>query len=152
MNKGSMMLAMNSTVISGTPRQTSMKTTEHMRTTGILDRRPSASRIPSGRDATMPVTATTSVTSNPPHCWVSTGTKPKSVSTRSSTAMTAEQAPIQLNNAVRADASREDASWAAESAAAMASKPMIASVDMETKLPKITKSGMEAKSDKRQHQ
>ena len=71
---------MNSTVISGTPRQSSMKMTENSLTTGICERRPSASRMPSGNDATMPVTDTTSVTSSPPHCDVSTGTRPKSAS------------------------------------------------------------------------
>ena len=67
-----MTLAMKSTVISGTPRQASMKITEKVLTIGIFDRRPSASRMPSGREATMPVIATTSVTSKPPHCDVST--------------------------------------------------------------------------------
>ena len=46
-----MTLAMNSTVISGTPRTTSMKMTETSLTTGIFERRPSASRMPSGSDA-----------------------------------------------------------------------------------------------------
>ena len=71
-NSGSMYVAKNNTVISGTPRQNSMKVIENVRTIGSLERRPSASRMPSGSEATMPVTATTSVTSRPPHRCVST--------------------------------------------------------------------------------
>ena len=67
-----MTLAMNSTVISGTPRTNSMKITEAIRTTGICERRPSASRMPSGSDTTMPTHATTMVTRMPPHCAVLT--------------------------------------------------------------------------------
>ena len=66
-NSGSMTLAMNSTVISGTPRTNSMKLTENNFTTGICDRRPTASRMPSGSETTMPTVATTMVTSMPPH-------------------------------------------------------------------------------------
>ena len=61
---------MNSTVISGTPRTNSMKITENSRTAGMCERRPSASRMPSGSEATMPTAATTMVTSMPPHCVV----------------------------------------------------------------------------------
>ena len=49
------------------------------RTTGMVDRRPSASRMPIGSEATMPTMATTSVTRRPPQSGVSTGTRPKSV-------------------------------------------------------------------------
>ena len=82
-NSGSITLDMNSTVISGTPRQTSMKITENSRTMGMRERRPSASRMPSGSEAAMPVTETTSVTSSPPQFEVSTGTSPKSMSSSS---------------------------------------------------------------------
>ena len=42
-------------MISGTPRQNSMKITEIVRTIGRFERRPSASKTPSGSDPTMPV-------------------------------------------------------------------------------------------------
>ena len=67
---------MNNTVISGTPRQNSMKMTQNILTIGISDRLPSASRMPSGKETTMPTIATTRVTSRPPHKGVSTGRKP----------------------------------------------------------------------------
>ena len=75
-NSGSITLAMNSTVISGTPRTNSMNRVENNRTVGISERRPSASRMPSGSDTTMPTEATTMVTSTPPHSTVSTTGKP----------------------------------------------------------------------------
>ena len=49
-NSGSITLAMNSTVISGTPRTNSMKTVDTSRTVGIGERRPSASTMPSGSE------------------------------------------------------------------------------------------------------
>ena len=49
-----------------------MKMTEKNLTAGIAERRPSASRIPSGREVTMPTVATTMVTRSPPHSAVST--------------------------------------------------------------------------------
>jgi hypothetical protein len=45
---------MNSTVISGTPRQNSMKITREHLDDRHLERRPSASRMPSGKDTTIP--------------------------------------------------------------------------------------------------
>ena len=66
-NSGSITLAMNSTVISGTPRTNSMKITENSRTAGMCERRPSASRMPIGSENTMPTADTTTVTSTPPH-------------------------------------------------------------------------------------
>ena len=75
-NSGSITLAMNSTVISGTPRTNSMNTVDTSRTVGMSERRPSASRMPSGSDTTMPTEATTMVTSTPPHSTVSTTAKP----------------------------------------------------------------------------
>ena len=66
-------------MISGTPRQNSIKTIEKIRISGIVERRPSASAIPIGIEATMPVTETTSVTNRPPHSRVSTtGNPPRS--------------------------------------------------------------------------
>ena len=49
-NSGSITLAMNRMVISGTPRTTSMNMIERVRTTGSFDRRPSASRMPKGSE------------------------------------------------------------------------------------------------------
>ncbi len=53
-NSGSIVLAMNSTVISGTPRTNSMKITENIFTTGSFDLRPNARAMPSGSENTMP--------------------------------------------------------------------------------------------------
>src|SRR5215470_14827778 len=75
-NNGSITPAMNSTVINGTPRTNSMKITDNDRTAGMCDRRPSARRIPSGNETTIPTEATTIVTSTPPHSTVSTGRNP----------------------------------------------------------------------------
>ena len=47
---------MNRTVMNGTPRTNSMKRTLANLTTGICERRPSASRTPSGSEKTMPTT------------------------------------------------------------------------------------------------
>ena len=71
-----MTLAMNNTVISGTPRTNSMKNTENSLTVGIFERRPSASRMPIGNEQAMPTEATTMVTSTPPHSTVSTTGRP----------------------------------------------------------------------------
>ena len=49
-----------------------MKMTEIILMTGIFERRPSASRMPSGSDTEMPTKDSTSVTSSPPHSAVST--------------------------------------------------------------------------------
>ena len=62
-----MMTATNSSVISGTPRTTSMKPTEASRITGRLERRPSASRIPIGSDNTMPASPATRLSMKPPN-------------------------------------------------------------------------------------
>ena len=62
-----MKFAMNSTVISGTPRTNSMKITLAMRTIGRRDRRPSASRTPPGSENTMPTVETSRLTKTPPH-------------------------------------------------------------------------------------
>src|SRR5487761_2016376 len=75
-NSGSMTLAMNSTVTSGTPRTISMNITENSRTAGMRERRPSASKMPIGSEQTMPTEATTMVTRMPPHSEVSTGGNP----------------------------------------------------------------------------
>src|SRR5215469_16466129 len=53
-----------------------MKVMEKMRISGIVERRPSASAIPIGIDATMPVTEITSVTKRPPQSRVSTNGNP----------------------------------------------------------------------------
>ena len=75
-NSGSITLAMNSTVISGTPRTNSMKITENSFTAGMCERRPSASRMPIGSENTMPTHDTTIVTRTPPHSDVSTRRSP----------------------------------------------------------------------------
>ena len=67
-----MVLAMNSTVMSGTPRTNSMKITENMRMIGSRDRRPSARMTPSGSENTMPTVETTMVTRMPPQSEVGT--------------------------------------------------------------------------------
>ena len=53
-----------------------MNAIENTRISGMVERRPSASAMPTGIEATIPVTETTSVTSSPPHCRVSTIGKP----------------------------------------------------------------------------
>ena len=75
-NNGSITLAMNRTVISGTPRTISMKITARIFTAGMDERRPSASRMPSGSETTIPTLATTTVISMPPQREVSTISNP----------------------------------------------------------------------------
>src|ERR1700692_4583188 len=53
-----------------------MKAVENIRIKGIVEGRPSASAMPPGIDATMPVTDTTSVTRRPPQSRVSTTGNP----------------------------------------------------------------------------
>ena len=62
-----MTLAINKTVISGTPRQNSINAMDIIRIMGSSERRPSASKMPNGKETTMPVTAITNVTNKPPH-------------------------------------------------------------------------------------
>ena len=76
-NSGSMVFAMISTVISGTPRTNSMKITEASRTTGSFERRPSARSTPNGSENTMPTVATRSETRMPPHSAVGTSSMPR---------------------------------------------------------------------------
>ncbi len=66
-NSGSITDDMNSTVISGTPRQNSMKVTQRTRMAGMSERRPSASRMPKGKAPAMPTAAITTVSIKPPH-------------------------------------------------------------------------------------
>ena len=54
-----MTLAMNNTVINGTPRTNSMNTTLAARTAGNRERRPSARTTPSGKEKTIPTTVIT---------------------------------------------------------------------------------------------
>jgi hypothetical protein len=72
MNSGNITDAMNKTVISGTPRHSSMKAIQIARTIGMLDRRPRASTTPIGSEATMPMPPITRVRNSPPHSGVST--------------------------------------------------------------------------------
>ena len=81
-----------------------MKAIEKIRISGIDERRPSASATPIGIDATMPVTATTSVTSNPPHSRVSTTGKPPR-----SSPMTAMTMPMPAKIARQVISGREPA-------------------------------------------
>ncbi len=69
--------AMKSTVISGTPRITSMKMTQSDLITGMRERLPSASRMPAGSDTAMPTKDRMSVTIRPPQFDVSTWLRPK---------------------------------------------------------------------------
>ena len=64
---------MNSNVISGTPRNTSMNTTHTIFTTGRSLRRPSASATPRGRLRVMPATDSSRFSVSPPQCSTSTG-------------------------------------------------------------------------------
>ena len=68
---------MNSTVISGTARTSSMKPTHSSRTTGMSDRRPSARSTPIGSELTMPTPAITRVRNRPPQSDVWTSRSPK---------------------------------------------------------------------------
>ena len=77
MNSGSITEAMNNTVIKGTPRQNSIKTTQKLLTIGICERRPSANKMPIGKAPVMPTTASTRVSISPPQRWVSTTGRPK---------------------------------------------------------------------------
>ena len=79
---GTITADMNSTVSSGTPRHSSMKPIDMIRMTGNCERRPSASRTPSGiAPATVTKEMITSSIS-PPHRLVSTKGKPKTSPTR----------------------------------------------------------------------
>ena len=77
MNRGNITEDMNSTVINGTPRHSSMKATQRVRITGISERLPSASTMPNGREPTMPRIPITSVRNRPPQRVVSTYSSPK---------------------------------------------------------------------------
>ena len=70
---------MKRTEINGMARQNSINKVQTSRATGIEDRRPKARTTPRGKEATMPATATTKVTSIPPQSRVSTGSNWKSV-------------------------------------------------------------------------
>ena len=72
-----MTFAMNRTVISGTPRISSMNMTQNILITGRLDLRPSASRMPTGSDTAIPTKERISVTMRPPQSGVSTSWSPK---------------------------------------------------------------------------
>ncbi|MCY1432485.1 hypothetical protein D9M71_484850 [compost metagenome] len=76
-NNGSITDDMNSTVISGTPRQNSMKVTQTTRIAGIFERRPSANRMPSGKAPAIPTAAITRVNIRPPHWLVGTTSRPR---------------------------------------------------------------------------
>ncbi len=76
-NNGSITEDMNSTVISGTPRQNSMKVTQITRIAGMSERRPSARITPSGSAPAIPTVAMTSVSISPPHWLVATSAMPK---------------------------------------------------------------------------
>ncbi|MNT43636.1 hypothetical protein D3C72_1801200 [compost metagenome] len=77
MNSGSMIEAMKRMVISGTARMSSMKAMQSVLMTGILDCRPSARMMPSGKDKVMPTTEMMRVTRRPPHFSVGIGVRPK---------------------------------------------------------------------------
>ena len=109
-NSGNMTDAMNSTATSGMPRQNSMKIVQTRRTTGIVERRPSASTMPSGSDATMPDSAMTRVSENPPQRAVSTGRRPSvslpAIRKKATTGKTSSMKPAtHLRPGVRSNAS-----------------------------------------------
>ncbi|MNN50649.1 hypothetical protein D3C81_1652450 [compost metagenome] len=54
-----------------------MKVTQTTFTAGMFERRPSASKIPSGKAPTMPTVAITRVSINPPHWLVGTVARPR---------------------------------------------------------------------------
>ena len=64
---------MNSSVIRGTPRNTSMNTTHSSLTTGRLLRRPKARAMPMGKLITIPATANSRFSISPPQWSVLTG-------------------------------------------------------------------------------
>ncbi len=67
MNRGNMTLAMNSTEISGTPRISSTYRTHSIFTArSFVERRPSATRIASGKENAAPNVARISVIGSPP--------------------------------------------------------------------------------------
>ncbi|MCY1435260.1 hypothetical protein D9M71_513490 [compost metagenome] len=76
-NSGNITEDMNSTVINGTPRQNSMVVTQMTLIAGIFERRPSASRMPSGSAPAMPTAAITTVSISPPHWLVDTVSMPR---------------------------------------------------------------------------
>ncbi len=67
----------NSTVINGTPRQNSIKVTQTTRIAGRFERRPNASKMPSGNAPAIPTVAITRVSIKPPHLLVATFSRPK---------------------------------------------------------------------------
>tara|TARA_B000000565_G_scaffold250583_1_gene223290 strand:- start:47 stop:271 length:225 start_codon:yes stop_codon:yes gene_type:complete len=68
---------MNNTVISGTPRQNSMKPTEIYLNVGNEDRLPKANIMPKGKQKIKQKKETINVKDRPPHAPVSTHSKPK---------------------------------------------------------------------------
>ena len=68
--------AINSSEITGTERTSSMYSTQSMRTTGSFERRPRASKIPSGRAKIIPAVPRNTVTSMPANLVEETSGKP----------------------------------------------------------------------------
>ncbi len=66
-------MATSSSVISGTPRMNSMKPTESDLTMNMSERRPSASRMPSGSEKAMPVMPMVTDSMKPPKSLEATG-------------------------------------------------------------------------------
>ena len=77
MNSGSMKEAMNSTEMSGTPRISSTYSTQMVRMPAILDCRPRATKMASGKAISRLTVDSMTVRGKPPQREVSTGTKPK---------------------------------------------------------------------------
>ena len=76
-NNCSIMTATNSKVIRGTPRINSINVTDSIRIAGSFDWRPSASKIPIGRDKIMPDKPATRLSINPPNLSVVIPVSPK---------------------------------------------------------------------------
>ncbi len=69
-------VATRSSVISGTPRMNSMKPTEIALTMNMSERRPRASRMPSGSEKAMPVMPMVIDSMKPPKSLETTGVRP----------------------------------------------------------------------------
>ena len=94
---------MNSSVIKGTPRNTSMNTTHSTFTTGRLLRRPSASAMPMGRLSVMPLIASSRLSIRPPQSVTFTGCSPGAPSMPRSSTSVSRKASTPSTATFRAD-------------------------------------------------
>ena len=94
---------MNSSVISGTPRNTSINVTHSSFTTGRALRRPRASATPSGRQSTIPATASSRFSISPPQYMTDTGCRPDIPGTPRSNTSVSRKAAMPRMTIHRAD-------------------------------------------------